>query len=390
MAMFFDYLKNDDPRVAFLEENTPGRQNGLYTYFRNLADLVGEFRKKEQSWHYLLQNTIEHTSVGIIVFDENFKTEIVNRSASLILGVNNISNINSVDEIHSGLSFTLRNILPGQKKIIKSHSQGEIRELLIRSDEFKLFDKKLKLISITDIRPEMEDNEMESWHKLIRVLSHEITNTVSPLSSISRLVRDDINSYISNRKDVDIDCKPVMDETLTGLELIDDRVNGLLKFVREFRSITIPPQISPIYYPVSDSLKKLSLLFREELNDKQISFNWRCDPENLTVFADIHLIEQVLINLCRNAVEALATNEKSDKSININCSRENDITVIEVADNGPGIPENYREKIFIPFFTTKSKGSGIGLSLSRMILRKHNGILSFYTDNTGTKFKLKF
>jgi signal transduction histidine kinase len=231
---------------------------------------------------------------------------------------------------------------------------------------------------------------MESWHKLIRVLSHEITNTVSPLSSISRLVRDDINSYISNRKDVDIDCKPVMDETLTGLELIDDRVNGLLKFVREFRSITIPPQISPIYYPVSDSLKKLSLLFREELNDKQISFNWRCDPENLTVFADIHLIEQVLINLCRNAVEALATNEKSDKSININCSRENDITVIEVADNGPGIPENYREKIFIPFFTTKSKGSGIGLSLSRMILRKHNGILSFYTDNTGTKFKLKF
>jgi signal transduction histidine kinase len=131
-------------------------------------------------------------------------------------------------------------------------------------------------------------------------------------------------------------------------------------------------------------------LFREELNDKQILFTWRCEPENITVFADIHLIEQVLINLCRNAVEALATIDKPDKRINISCSRENDVTIIEVADNGPGIPENYREKIFIPFFTTKSNGSGIGLSLSRMIIRKHNGILSFYTDSNGTVFKLKF
>ena len=275
----------------------------------------------------------------------------------------------------------------GEKELIKLSIGGRYVTLSILATEFKLQDEAFKLVSFQDIKSELEANELESWQKLIRVLTHEIKNSVIPISTLSdvilQMVKDDQGVTDLSRLD-----EEGVEDLVGGLETIEARSKGLANFVKTYDQLTkLPkPQLQPVR--VIKLLERVKNLFKADVDQKRLLFRVDCDPA-LEIQADPDLIDQILINLVKNAFEALQ--RTSNPSIKLSALKGNSEVMIKVKDNGPGIPDEVIENIFVPFYTTKEAGSGIGLSLSRQVMRLHNGSLEVLTtQSTGTVFVLKF
>ena len=250
--------------------------------------------------------------------------------------------------------------------MIKMTIQNRLLELSVSVADFKLREVPYKLISFQNIQKELEEKELDAWQKLIRILTHEIMNSVTPITSLA----SSINSLIAdNSKTLD---EEEMEDIRDGIYAIQKRGEGLLHFTETYRSLTkIPP---PKFQLVEAQplLERLHILFKPVLKKYGVQLNLKL-PSNMVVFiADVELIEQVIINLLKNAIEA--AREVTNPTIEIRATKTNEgKTFIEIQDNGKGIPQEVLDKIFVPFFTTKKEGSGIGLSLSRQIMRLHKG-----------------
>ena len=271
-------------------------------------------------------------------------------------------------------------------------SDSGLQQLAIRASVFKIGDKEIRLVSLQDIKNELDEKEMDSWQKLIRVLSHEIINSVTPVTSLTTT----ISGFFKKEGQV-VAAKDLSDdnihEALTGLGYIEDRGKNLIDFVSKFRSLTRLP--APKFEEVSFArlFDNISLLRKDELLSHGIKLKYIASPEDMNLFCDRSLIEHVLINLVNNASEAILSIPGSQEGIiEIKGSVvEDHRPVITVRDNGAGIPDNLLENIFIPFFTTKENGSGIGLSLARQIMKLHSGTISVYSKpGIETVFSLYF
>ncbi|HMG89906.1 MAG TPA: ATP-binding protein, partial [Chryseolinea sp.] len=234
-----------------------------------------------------------------------------------------------------------------------------------------------------------EEKEMEAWQNLVRVLTHEIMNSVTPISSLAGIIEEELKPYVNEAHDEPLSRDQLNDIHLS-LQTISKRSDGLIHFVREFRSLTSIPRPKPVQINVRTLLEELSILHKRDLTDRSIQLTISVYPEDLTIMADKNMVEQVLINLLRNAIQAF--DEQDTKVIEIKASvNDKSRPVISVKDNGTGIDPEAMEKIFIPFFTTKKLGSGIGLSLSRQIMRQHQGTLTVKsTVGKGTEFFMRF
>jgi signal transduction histidine kinase len=247
-----------------------------------------------------------------------------------------------------------------------------------------------KLVSLQDIRSELDEREVETWQKLIQVLTHEIMNSVTPIISLSKIIRGLLAAEGDQVRDLaEIDLEDAQD-MLDSIVTIESRSKGLLHFVHAYRSLTKIQQarFAPIEPP--QLLKRIQTLLGPELVKRNIALHIYPIEEGIVIQADQELIEQVLINLVKNAMEGLEG--RPDAKIEFKVSRSQDQRpMIQVIDNGSGINPEYIDKIFIPFFTTKKRGSGIGLSLSRQIMRLHRGSISFHSNlGSGTVFSLIF
>ena len=254
-------------------------------------------------------------------------------------------------------------------------------ELVLRGEEFKL-------VSVQNIQSELEEKEMDAWQNLIRVLTHEIMNSVTPLSSLAATVKDNLVDNIED--DVPIE-KDELEDIYLAVQTIERRSQGLIRFVSDFRNLTKIPQPKVATESVAKVLEHIQVLFNHELAAKNIKISFSIEPVNLAFSIDKELIDQVLINILQNAVHALeeTTNEKHIM-VRAFVNEYNRPTIV-IRDNGCGIDEEALSKIFIPFFTTKKQGSGIGLSLSKQIMRKHGGGITVKSVmNEGTEFTLRF
>src|SRR5690606_11575781 len=246
----------------------------------------------------------------------------------------------------------------------------------------------VKLISLQNIQNELEEKEMEAWQNLGRVLTHEIMNSVTPISSLAGIIEDEIKQHLVPGAPI---LQPEeMSDIHLSLQTISKRSESLIEFVKEFRSLSNIPKPKPTSVNVQLLLEELATLYKMELNERDIRLLISVYPEDLTILADKGMIEQVLINLIKNAIQAF--DEQPVKEITLRAFvSERSRPVISVKDNGSGIDPEALEKIFIPFFTTKKHGSGIWLSLSRQIMRQHQGTLGVKsTVGTGTEFFLRF
>jgi signal transduction histidine kinase len=242
---------------------------------------------------------------------------------------------------------------------------------------------------MSNIQSELEEKEMEAWQNLVRVLTHEIMNSVTPISSLAGIVEEDLKHKLEKGNEVYLKKEEAEDMHLS-LQTISRRSEGLIRFVKEFRNLTHIPKPKLAEVGVKNILEEMAILHKKELADHGVTISISVDPEQLTISVDKNMIEQVLINLIKNAIQAF--DEQTEKRIELTgFASEKGRAAISVKDNGQGIDAEAMEKIFIPFFSTKKTGSGIGLSLSKQIMRQHEGRISVKSKlGEGTEFILRF
>jgi len=328
--------------------------------------------------------------VSIIAYRKDGTVEMINKAAKTLFQIHSLKNIKGLEQLSQELVNTLIHISPGENTLVKVQDQDDILQLAIYATEFKVKDKLIILATINNIQNVLEEQETEAWQKLIRVLTHEIMNSITPIASLSstlEIMLKGITDGGNVREDLDIDS--VM-EIQQALQTINKRSTGLLHFVNTYRNLTRIPKPNFKIFPVKELFKNLYLLMEEEISENKVNFVTNIEPENIEVSADEQLVEQVIINLIRNSMHALDGRKDPTIELKTYYNKRGRVT-IQVADNGTGILPEVLDKIFIPFFTTKQSGSGIGLSLSRQILRLHNGtITALSVPDQETIFTLTF
>jgi signal transduction histidine kinase len=234
-----------------------------------------------------------------------------------------------------------------------------------------ILDKSYRFITIQDIQTEIEQKEVEAWHKLIRILTHEIMNSVTPVSSLTETMQSMLTDRNGQLKGIDDITTETLGDIRFSLDTIQKRSEGLLDFVEKYRALTRVPKPSMSPVRIKPFLKTVVNLMEPEVLRQNISLQWQVDDENLQVNLDRNLIEQVIINLITNSIYALQT--VTEKKIILHAYRKDHQVIMEVTDNGIGIRDKEMQDIFIPFFSTKKEGSGIGLSLTKQIMSLHKG-----------------
>jgi two-component system nitrogen regulation sensor histidine kinase NtrY len=360
---------------------------------RAFNDVINDFQKvrseKEEHFHYL-QSIVQNIDVSIIAYRKDGTVEMINKAAKKLFQIHSLKNIKGLEQLSQELVNTLINISPGENTLVKVQDQDDILQLAIYATEFKVKDKLIILATINNIQNVLEEQETEAWQKLIRVLTHEIMNSITPIASLSstlEIMLKGITDGGNIQEDLDLD---TVTEIQQALQTINKRSTGLLHFVNTYRNLTRIPKPNFKIFPVKELFKNLYLLMEEEITENKVNFVTHIDPENIEVSADEQLIEQVIINLIRNSMHALDGRKNPTIELKTYYNKRGRVT-IQVADNGTGILPEVLDKIFIPFFTTKQSGSGIGLSLSRQILRLHNGTITAHSvPDKETIFTLTF
>jgi nitrogen fixation/metabolism regulation signal transduction histidine kinase len=385
LTRFFENIKYNDFTSSFVSENKGESFNALNESFNQVIQQFIKTRAEKEDHHHQLQTIVQHLSIGIITFRKDGQVDIYNNAIKQLFKINTLKHIKELAQIDEELPEKLLHLRQDESKLIKLYQEEELMQLSVQATEFKKKGEEYLLISIKNIHSELERKEVDSWQQLIRVLTHEIMNSITPISSLAstviQMLPDDKNQNFESED---------LESMHQALSTISRRSDGLLNFVTLYRDLTRIPQPNFRQVVVKDMLFDAKLLLLHRTGASHIDIQIQTIPEDISIKADPNLIEQVLINLLINAHHAL---ENRDNPQIILSSRfnKNERVVIEIADNGTGIKPEMMDKIFMPFFTSKSEGSGIGLSLSRQIMHLHKGnIFVKSIHGTGSVFTLIF
>ncbi len=390
LTKLFESIRHTD----FTNKFTDNQLGHSFQELNNEFNLVIEaFNKnkteKEEHFNYLL-TVIQHVSIGIIVFKNDGTVDVYNNAVKKLFQINSLRNINNLSSVSDKLPETLLNMRAGDKELVKLFVDDELIQLSIYATQFKMRGEEFLLVSFQDINPELEQKEIESWQKLIRVLTHEIMNSITPISSLASTVSDILKKTKKNnppRKKEDIEN---FDDVCHAINTIEKRSKGLLNFVEIYRNLTRIPKPNFRYFSVDDLIDRAMELMASKIEEQKIMTSIKILPKDLKILADPDLIDQVLINLLLNAIDAIKETENPKIAIMASINLNNRIT-IEIADNGKGIKPDILDKIFMPFFTSKETGSGIGLSLSRQIMQMHKGSIGVRSkQDEGAVFTMIF
>lgn len=369
IAYFFDAIRNEDSTLNFPEHTGNKSLSELNASLNRINDLIKDIKFELREQEQYFKTILEQVSIGIITFNEKGTIFLTNTAAKKLLNYEHLTHIEQLLRIDNKLYHTLKELQPGDQKLVNLGSKQGAIQLSLKSTLFKTSQENLQLVAIQDIKNELEAKELESWIKLIRVLTHEIMNTVAPITSLS----ETILGYYKNPEMKTPDEK-IIGNTIKGLEVINERGAGLIGFVESYRKLTRVPQPDKKLINLNQLFDRIVTLVNSEPIDASISLKWSVYPLGLEILADKKQISQVLINLIKNSVEALKNAESGVIQLDAKINKQGR-PQITVTDNGPGIAEDLMDKIFVPFFTTKESGSGIGLSLSRQIMQLHGGSL---------------
>lgn len=390
MTRFFQSIKYSDFSQTFRDRSEGKSFTALRQAFNDVLDAFRKARSEKEEHYRYLQTIVQHVGIGLIAFQPNGDVELINTAAKRLLGLAQLKNIKSLKSWSPALVETLFRLKSKEKALVKVEDNNELLQLALYATEFKLRDFTYTLVSIQNIYSELEEKEIDAWQKLIRVLTHEIMNSITPISSLASTINELIKSSFEIRSLL----KKSQEETLTDIcdaaQTIQKRSQGLLHFVDAYRNLTLIQKPNFQIFSIKELFNRLSHLIQTNIKNKNIQFQVKIEPKSLEVAADPELIEQALINLLLNALQAVDSRKDAQIQLLANMDSRSHI-LIQVKDNGPGISEENLEKIFIPFFSTKEEGSGIGLSLSRQIMRLHNGSISVQSEpGVETTFTLRF
>ncbi|RZN82541.1 MAG: HAMP domain-containing histidine kinase [Winogradskyella sp.] len=387
MDDFFEAVKYRDFSRWFPEDRGPRDIRFLYSGFNEINRTIKEINSQNQAQYVYLQKILEMVDIGIIAY--NLETGDVlwnNDSFGDILDIPSFKNIRFVENRKPELFNTVFETYHREPNSISIALQNESIKILISDTVFQVDDDAFKLIVIQDIDNTLNKNESESWKKLLSVMTHEIMNSIAPISSLADTLQQNIQLAIEKPEASQLE----LEDLNSGIKTIKNRSDGLLKFAKTYRSLSKVTNLNLQRIRVSELFSNIQLLMEPSIKAKNIEIEFDISGPKLELDIDTHLIEQVLINLLLNAVDACKNKENAKIKVVASQNSNRDI-VVKVYDNGSGIPQDILENIFVPFFTSKATGSGIGLSLCKQIMLLHKGrIIVKSIENEGTVFSLVF
>ncbi len=388
LTAFLQSLRQNDFSVTF-SESLKSPDYDLHHAFNQLNDTFKNLRHDKESQHQLLQVIVEHAAVPLICFQEDgADVFLINNAAKNLFQIPFLQKIDSLWRVDSGLPEFLREIHDGEKSSYKLVLKGKTVFLSVTSRHLLFHKNDLKLIALTDVSSELIAKEAEAWQKLLRVLTHEISNSAIPLSTLSSYIYEMVSkSEAENRSLLPEERTDILESLLT----IDQRSKSLKEFVQNFKSVNQIPEPVLARVEIKELLNEINRLFSQEFSREEIAFHISGDQTAQSVLADKNLTMQVLINMIKNAMESMS-NFKAGKTIRIEVDNEGNRYVnINISDTGCGIAPEDIDQIFIPFYSTKKGGSGIGLSISQQIMQKQKGnIMVRSVPGRGSVFTLSF
>ncbi|MCO6490555.1 MAG: ATP-binding protein [Phaeodactylibacter sp.] len=376
LANFIESVQYNDFTTTTSARHKGESFDELYQSFNMVNRKFQDIRAEKEANHQFLQSIVEHINIGLLCFNDEGEVILMNKALQALIHKSYLINLGALKQVDEGLWSTVKNLAPGERELIKLSLDNKIKQLAIQCIELVLQGEHFRLVSFQNIQSELEEQELVAWQKLIRILTHEIMNSVAPIASLSSTISD----VISNNPSLD---EGGMKHIKNSVDVIKKRSEGLLGFTETYRTLTRVPPPNFELVEARHLVEEICTLFRPELERKGIALNASFPVQPVTFQADPALLEQVLINLVKNAADAVSGRE--NPRIQVNVQKVGQKSQIIVVDNGQGISEEAMEQIFVPFFTTKKEGSGIGLSLSRQIMRMHKGNIELHSvEGEGT------
>ena len=374
-------LENGDYSFHFSENNMTAREREMHMMMNRIRDILSKARREVIENEHFLSIILESVDTGIIIMDDRGVIQSVNRSALEMLGAPHLSHIRQLQTVNESLPSLFVDLKAGDSQQITLTNEKEEFKVSIHVSNILLKRGMMKVFSLNNIGNELELNELQSWTKLIRVMTHEIMNAIAPITSLSETMQIMI-------KNEDTDLKYLKISALEAFETIRNTATGLLMFVESYRKFLVVPKPEKEYFNLMEIIKRVLLLNDVMIEEQHIEIKVS-DKENITVFADEKLLFQVLLNITKNAIEAMANLTRKRLEYNILILADNKVG-IDISNTGAPIHPDVLPNIFVPFFTTKEGGSGIGLSVSRYIMRLHGGTLHHFTTKDGiTVFRME-
>ncbi|MEM6524869.1 MAG: ATP-binding protein [Bacteroidota bacterium] len=387
LAKFLLAIKYDDFSISFQKSKLGRSFRDLHESFDELVDAIQNAKIEKEAQLQYLQQAINRVDIGIISIENEDKIVLLNNAAKKLLNLPEIHSQQRLQESVPRFMDEIVDLGDEGRKLIELNVAQESRTLSLDVKSMIMLNKKYRHITFQDIRGEIEQKEIEAWHKLIRILTHEIMNSITPVSSLTETMYSMLEKNGDQIPLSELDEETIQDLRFS-LKTVQKRSDGMLSFVDDYRKLTKvgKPQIESVL--VRELFDEQVQLLKPELLKNDIELSSSCNPANLTIDMDAHLVEQVLINMITNSKHALKGVKKG--KINLKAYH-NNYDIIEIKDNGSGIGNKELKEIFVPFFSTKKEGSGIGLSLSKQIMHLHGGNIKVDSKvGDGTTFKLFF
>ncbi len=390
LTKFLSSIRHADFSTSFSDRGLGKTFEDLNREFNQIIDKFKKYRTEKEEHANYLNTVVQHINIGIIAFKKDGKVDMFNSAVRSLLNITNLRNIHDLKKINADLPDTLLRMQASDRTLVKLFINNELLQISVYATEFRLRGEEFTLVSLQDIHTELEEKEIESWQKLIRVLTHEIMNSMTPITSLVTTVQDILlEKEHDHVKIAELD-EDGVESVDTAIMTIKNRSQGLLNFVEIYRNLTRIPKPNFRYFPVTDLFERAKELLKPKTDKLGIRCNIRVIPEDLKITADPDLIDQVIINLMLNAIDAVKTVDNAEINI-LAAANASGHVVIDLKDNGHGIKPDILDKIFMPFFTSKKEGSGIGLSLSRQIMHLHKGSISVKSvPDEGATFVLTF
>ncbi|MGB7395573.1 MAG: ATP-binding protein [Pricia sp.] len=371
IAYFFDAIKNEDFTLRFPEKLSVKSLEELNHSLNMLNAMIQDIHLKKQAQEQYYKEILRQADIGILTINPKGHILYANPTVEKLLNYRPLNHVKQLNQVDENLYALFKDLQPFESKTFQLTNEREKTQLALKSTSISVDKQSLLLVVVQDINKELDEKETDSWVKLIRVLTHEIMNTITPITSIS----ESVIKYF--KKEGRLLTPEEFEEhhlksTVKGLEVIREQGNDLMSFVQSYRTFLNVPEPDKTLISARELFDKVQLLMGEQSGDGHIDIEIMVDPEELELFIDEKQITQVLVNLGKNAKQALEN--KDDGHITFAAGiDETGKKVIQVRDNGPGVSPENLDEIFVPFFTTKTTGTGIGLSLSKQIMRLHGG-----------------
>ena len=379
LSSFFDSVYSLDSSISFKESLVSKQFAGLYEKMIKVNSMIGSLRINLEEQNEYYKRITNQMPISIISYYDDGKIGLINAAGKKLFGLENIRHIKELEEVSKELTEYLVENEETNQQVIKTAINKETVSLIIKISSTTILKKRIRIASLQNIESELGQKEIESWQRLLKVLTHEIANSIAPISSTI----ETLNELSLEDQDQGYQAK-----IKTGLGIIGERSEGLLQLLKDIRRFSSFPPPKMTELNVMELFSSVSELLREELAREGIDLVLEAGSDQF-VLADKQLLTHVLINLLTNAKEALTENKEKKISLRSDTDGQG-FVYLRVIDNGPGISKEKLDQILIPFFTTKDSGSGIGLSISREIMRQHGGTILVSSISGKTEFALKF